>query len=140
MVDDAHISALHTENRTFPPSLEFAQNANAREWIYEHANTSRVGFWEEQALHLHWDKPFTEALDWSDAPVARWFADGTLNACDNAVDRHVREGRGARVAFHWEGEPGDTQTITYADMLTRVSKAANALESLGITKRVFRRS
>ncbi len=134
MVNEAHISALHTESRTFPPSLEFQQNANAREWIYEHANKDRTDFWAEQALRLHWDKPFTEKLDWSDAPVARWFADGTLNACDNAVDRHVREGRGERVAFHFEGEPGDTATITYADMLTRVSKAANALESLGVTK------
>ncbi len=134
MADDVHISALHSETRTFEPPAELAQHANAREWLYDYAAGDRPAFWAEQALRLHWDTPFTETLDWSGAPVARWFADGTLNACDNAVDRHVREGRGSRVAFYWEGEPGDTLTLTYDDMLARVSKAANALESLGITK------
>jgi len=83
---------------------------------------------------LSWKRPFTEILDWSDAPVARWFHDGTLNACYNAVDRHVSEGRGDRVAFHFVGEPGDTETITYADMLDRVQRAANGLLRLGVGK------
>ncbi|WP_084099487.1 acetate--CoA ligase [Demequina sp. NBRC 110051] len=139
MVNDAQTKSpalenLHTESRSFPPSIDFASQANARSDMYTRAAADRLGFWRDQAEHLHWDTPFTETLDWSDAPVARWFADGTLNACDNAVDRHVREGRGDRVAFHFEGEPGDTRTLTYADMQREVSKAANALESLGITK------
>ena len=135
MVNDAHtLENLHTETRAFPPSPEFAAQANAKAELYEQAAADLPEFWADQARELHWDKPFTETLDWSDAPVARWFADGTLNACDNAVDRHVREGRGERVAFHFEGEPGDTQTLTYADMQREVSKAANGLLSLGVVK------
>ncbi|WP_084079246.1 acetate--CoA ligase [Demequina sp. NBRC 110057] len=139
MVNDAQTKSpalenLHTESRSFPPSLEFASQANARSEMYTRAAADRLAFWRDEAERLAWDTPFTETLDWSDAPVARWFADGTLNACDNAVDRHVREGRGDRVAFHFEGEPGDTRTLTYADMQREVSKAANALEGLGLTK------
>jgi len=135
MVNEARtLENLHTETRSFPPSPDFASQANAKAELYERAAADRPAFWAEQARELHWDKPFTETLDWSDAPVARWFADGTLNACDNAVDRHVREGRGDRVAFYFEGEPGDTQTFTYADMQREVSKAANGLLSLGVNK------
>ncbi|GMA35274.1 hypothetical protein GCM10025876_14780 [Demequina litorisediminis] len=139
MVNDAQTKSpalenLHTESRSFPPSLDFASQANARSEMYTRAAADRLGFWRDEAQRLAWDTPFTETLDWSDAPVARWFADGTLNACDNAVDRHVREGRGDRVAFHFEGEPGDARTLTYADMQREVSKAANALEGMGLTK------
>src|SRR5690554_562881 len=135
MVNDAPtMSPEATLVETFASPPEFAAQANGQADLYTQASEDRLGFWEEQARRLAWDKPFTEVLDWSDAPVARWFADGTLNACDNAVDRHVREGRGDRVAFHFEGEPGDTRTVTYADMQREVSKAANALESLGVTK------
>jgi len=135
MADVAHTLAnLHTESRRFAPSKEFAAHANATERLYADAEADRLAFWAEQARALHWDTPFTEILDWSDPPVARWFADGTLNACDNAVDRHVREGRGDRVAFYFEGEPGDKEIITYADLKRRVSKAANALVALGVTK------
>ena len=138
MVNDAHHSAtlenLHSETRTFAPLVGFAAHANATSFEYQKAEADREQYWREAALRLAWKQPFTEILDWSDAPVARWFADGTLNACDNAVDRHVREGRGERVAFHFEGEPGDTQTLTYADMHERVQRAARGLESLGITK------
>ncbi len=125
---------LHTERRTFPPLVHFAANANATADEYDKAAADRLGYWADQARQLAWHTPFTETLDWSDAPVARWFADGTLNACDNAVDRHVREGRGDRVAFHFEGEPGDTQTLTYNDLHDRVQRAANGLLSLGIGK------
>ena len=135
MADVAHTLAnLHSETRRFPPPKEFAAQANAKERLYDVAARDRLAFWADQARSLHWDTPFTEVLDWSDAPVARWFADGTLNACDNAVDRHVREGRGDRIAFYFEGEPGDAEIITFADLKRRVSKAANALESLGVTK------
>lgn len=145
MVNDAHVPGgyapsrhtlenLHTEKRIFPPLVSMAAHANATSYEYKKAKADRLQYWREAALRLAWHEPFTEILDWSDAPVARWFYDGTLNACDNAVDRHVREGRGDRVAFHFVGEPGDTQTLTYSDMLERVQKAARGLESLGITK------
>ncbi|WP_278236305.1 acetate--CoA ligase [Isoptericola sp. AK164] len=123
---------LH-ETRTFPPSPEFAVQANAQPSLYEDAAADRLEFWARQARELvSWKTPFTETLDWSGAPVARWFADGTLNAAYNAVDRHVEAGNGDRVAIHFEGEPGDTRTVTYADLQREVSRAANALAALGV--------
>lgn len=124
---------LH-EERSFPPSPEFAAQANAQASLYEEAKADRLAFWARQANDLvSWRTPFTETLDWSNAPVARWFADGTLNAAYNAVDRHVEAGNGDRVAIHFEGEPGDTRTVTYADLQREVSRAANALNALGVT-------
>ncbi|WP_028045175.1 acetate--CoA ligase [Cellulomonas sp. URHE0023] len=124
---------LLTEERRFPPSPEFAERANAQQGLYAWANSDRPGFWAEQARELiSWEKPFEEVLDWSNAPFARWFADGTLNAAYNAVDRHVEAGNGDRVALHFEGEAGDTRTITYADLQREVSKAANAFTALGV--------
>ncbi|WP_084038781.1 acetate--CoA ligase [Demequina sp. NBRC 110053] len=135
MVNDVHTpSPAPSEQATFEPPADFAARANAQADLYDRAQQDRLGYWADQARELRWDTPFTEVLDWSDAPHAKWFADGTLNACDNAVDRHVREGRGDRVAFYFEGEPGDTRTLTYADMQREVSKAANGLASLGVTK------
>jgi len=138
MVNDAHgsptLENLFTETRTFPPLVSFAAHANGTAYEYKKAAADRLGYWREEALRLAWKEPFTEVLDWSDAPVARWFHDGTLNACDNAVDRHVREGRGDRVAFYFEGEPGDREVLTYNDVYERVQKAANGLLSLGLTK------
>lgn len=125
---------LHTERRSFAPLASFAAHSNATAFEYKKAEADPLEYWKEAARRLSWKEEFTEILDWSDAPVARWFHDGVLNACDNAVDRHVREGRGDRVAFHFVGEPGDTQTITYADMHERVQRAANGLLSLGIRK------
>lgn len=130
---DNGLENLLTEDRRFPPSPEFAAQANATQDLYAWANADPEGSWAEQArLLLSWSTPFTQTLDWSDAPFAKWFADGTLNACVNAVDRHVEAGNGDRVALHFEGEPGDTRTLTYADLLREVSRAANALESLGV--------
>lgn len=126
---------LLAEERRFPPSPEFVEQANARQELYSWARSDRLGFWAEQARALvSWETPFTQVLDWSAAPVAKWFHDGTLNACYNAVDRHVEAGHGDRVAFHFEGEPGDERTLTYADVLREVSRAANALEALGVGK------
>lgn len=134
MVKAAHtLENLHTERRTFKPPAALAAHANATSYEYKKAGVDRLEYWREAALRLAWHVPFTQILDWSEAPVARWFADGTLNACDNAVDRHVREGRADRVAFHFVGEPGDTQTLTYGDLHERVQRAANGLLSLGIT-------
>ncbi|MFE5341911.1 acetate--CoA ligase [Isoptericola sp. NPDC056578] len=125
---------LH-ETRAFPPSPAFAAQANAQPSLYEEAAADRLGFWADQARELvSWSTPFTQTLDWSEAPVAKWFADGKLNAAYNAVDRHVEAGLGDRVALHFEGEPGDTRTVTYADLQREVSRAANALTSLGVTK------
>jgi acetyl-CoA synthetase len=125
---------LH-ETRAFPPSAEFADRANARPDLYDAAKADRLGFWADRARELvTWRTPFTQTLDWSDAPVAKWFADGTLNAAYNAVDRHVEAGLGDRVAIHFEGEPGDTRSVTYADLQREVSRAANALSALGVGK------
>lgn len=129
----APVENLLTEDRRFPPDPDFAAQANARPELYAWAHADRLGFWAEQArLLLDWDTPFTEVLDWSGAPVARWFADGTLNACHNAVDRHVAAGNGDRVALKFEGEPGDRRDLTYADLKREVSRAANALAGLGV--------
>lgn len=108
--------------------------AHANE-LYAKAATDRLGYWAERARNeVHWDTPFTEVLDWTNPPFARWFADGTTNACYNAVDRHVEAGHGDRVAIYFEGESGDAQAVTYADMQVKVSQAANALEALGVVK------
>lgn len=124
---------LLTEDRRFPPSPEFVAQANAQQGLYAWANADRPSFWAEQARELlSWETPFEEVLDWSKAPFARWFADGTLNAAYNAVDRHVEAGNGHRVALHFEGEGGDTRTVTYADLQREVSKAANAFTALGV--------
>ncbi|CAN2172381.1 Acs Acyl-coenzyme A synthetases/AMP-(fatty) acid ligases [Candidatus Nanopelagicaceae bacterium] len=130
MTEDS-LSNLSHETRTFAPSAEFAAQANAKANLYDEAEADRLGFWENQAKNLHWDAPWTEVLDWQ-APYAKWFVGGKLNASFNALDRHVNEGRGSRVAFHFEGEPGDTRTITYSDLLVEVKKTANALLELGI--------
>ena len=130
MTEDS-LSNLSHETRTFAPSAEFAAQANAKANLYDEAEADRLGFWEKQAKNLQWDAPWSEVLDWQ-PPYAKWFVGGKLNASVNALDRHVNEGRGSRVAFHFEGEPGDTRTITYADLLVEVKKTANALTELGI--------
>lgn len=123
---------LLTESRTFPPSGEFAAQANAQPELYEEAKADREAFWAKQAERLHWDTKWTQVLDWSNAPFAKWFVGGKLNVAYNCVDRHVESGHGDQVAIHWEGEPGDSRAITYGELQREVSKAANALTSLGI--------
>jgi len=122
---------LSHENRTFPPSPEFAAQANAKKTLYEEAGRDPLAFWAEQADFLHWDRRWDQVLEWK-VPDAQWFRGGRINASYNCLDRHVLEGRGERVAFYFEGEPGDTRTITYAQMLIDVKKAANALLELGV--------
>ena len=117
----------------YSPPQGFAEQANATAELYDQAEADRLAFWAEQANRLHWATPFTEVLDWSQAPVAKWFADGQLNVAYNCVDRHVEAGNGDRVAIHWVGEPVDDQrTITYAELKDEVAKAANALTDLGL--------
>ncbi len=132
MTTEALSNLLHEERR-FPPSEEFAANAVAKADLYERAAADRLAFWEEQARALAWEKPWDRTLEW-DAPFAKWFSGGTLNVAYNCVDRHVEAGLGDRVAIHWEGEPGDTRTITYADLQRDVCKATNALIELGVAK------
>ena len=122
---------LGTENRKFPPTPEFAAAANAKADMYVEAKADRLAFWEKQAHALHWDEPWTQVLDWK-RPFAKWFIGGKLNASYNCLDRHVIEGRGDRVAFIFEGEPGDSRTYTYAQLLVEVKKTANALIELGV--------
>ncbi len=130
---DAFENLLH-EERKFPPMEEFAANAIAKADLYEQGKQGPE-FWAKQARELlTWHEDFSQALDWSDAPFAKWFVGGKINAAYNALDRHVEDGRGDRVAIHFEGEPGDTRSYTYAELTTAVKKAANAFESLGVSK------
>jgi hypothetical protein len=113
---------------TYPASEEFAAKAHATADLYWEAEVDQLGFWAKQANRLSWQTPFSEVLDWSEAPFAKWFVGGKLNVAYNCVDRHVETGNGDRVAIHWEGEPvGDSRSITYAELLAEVCRAADAL-------------
>jgi len=126
---------LSHESRYFPPSAEFAAYANGKAELYDEATADHEGFWAEKARsYLTWSKDFDKTLDWTDAPFAKWFVGGELNASYNCVDRHVEAGRGDKVAIHFVGEPGDTRDITYSDLLSEVQRAANALQNLGVRK------
>jgi acetyl-CoA synthetase len=131
MSHEALENLLH-ENRRFPPAEDFAGQAVAKADLYDAAEADRLAFWDAQARHLSWATAWSQTLDWSDAPFAKWFVGGTLNVAYNCVDRHVEAGNGDRVAIHFEGEPGDTRTLSYADLQREVSRAANALLSLGV--------
>ncbi|QKJ18774.1 acetate--CoA ligase [Microbacterium hominis] len=128
----SQIDHLLTETRRFAPSEEFAANAVADAALYAEAATDREAFWAQQARDLHWHTPFTEVLDWSTPPFAKWFADGELNVAYNCLDRHVAAGNGDRVALLWEGEPGDERRVTYAELTDEVKRLANVLEGLGV--------
>ncbi|GAA0459920.1 acetate--CoA ligase [Streptomyces sp. NPDC046215] len=126
------LANLLKEERRFAPPADLAAAANVTAEAYEQAKADRLGFWAAQARRLSWETEPTETLDWSNPPFAKWFADGRLNVAYNCVDRHVENGLGDRVALHFEGEPGDTRRITYAELQREVSKAANALTELGV--------
>ncbi|HVW80293.1 MAG TPA: acetate--CoA ligase [Mycobacteriales bacterium] len=126
------LDALLHETRRFEPAEELAREANATAETYAAASSDRLGFWEDQARQLTWDKPWEQVLDWQ-LPFAKWFIGGRLNACVNAVDRHVESGAGDKVAFHWVGDgERERRDVTYADLKREVSKAANALTALGV--------
>ncbi len=120
------------EGRRFPAPEQLAAQANVGPDVYERAAQDRLGFWAEAAERLTWAQPWDEVLDWSNPPFAKWFVGGKLNVAYNCVDRHVEAGHGEQVAYHWEGEPGDTRTITYQQLQDEVCKAANALVELGV--------
>jgi len=130
-------TALETfsqEDRLIPPPPDFAAQANARDpAIYERAERGLEGFWAEQARTLAWRKPFAKVLEW-EMPYAKWFGGGELNISENCLDRHVQAGKGTKVAYYWEGEPGDTRVITFKDLLDMTSRCANALKELGVRK------
>jgi len=128
------IENLLREARTFPPSEEFVQAATLNDpAVYEDADQDWQGWWETHARRLRWSKSWDTVLQW-DAPHAEWFVGGRLNAADNCLDRHIDEGHGDRVAYHWEGEPGDRRTLTYAQLRDEVARFANALKGLGVAK------
>ena len=128
----SQIDHLLTENRRFAPSPEFAADAVATAELYAQADADREAFWAEQARALHWHTPFTQVLDWSNPPFAQWFADGELNVAYNCLDRHVEAGNGDRIALLWEGEPGDSRRVTYAELTDEVKRVANVLTGLGV--------
>ena len=137
MSDDggAAIEDYYLEERLFPPP----RASPSRPWsptarIAERAEHDVEGFWAEQARALDWFDEWHTVLEW-ELPFARWFVGGTLNVSHNCLDRHVAAGLGERVAFHWEGEPGDTRTITYAELLAEVERFANVLKGLGVRAR-----
>ncbi|MGH2562288.1 MAG: AMP-binding protein, partial [Thermomicrobiales bacterium] len=130
----ATIAALLAEDRTFPPPSGFAASATVNDrGIYERAVADPEAFWADQAKMLDWFKPWDTVLEW-ESPFAKWFAGGQLNVSYNCLDRHVAAGRGDRVAYYWEGEPGDRKTITYRELLDDVSQCANALKELGVQR------
>jgi acetyl-CoA synthetase len=128
------VTETHTEApSSYAPPTQFVAQANAGDDLYRKAEEDRLAFWAEQANRLSWATPFSQVLDWSAAPFAKWFTDGKLNVTYNCVDRHVEAGNGDRVAIHWEAEQvGEGRTLTYSDLRTEVCKAANALTDLGL--------
>ncbi len=132
--ETAALEALSFEERRFPPPAGFAAQAN---WtdpaVYAEAERDLEGFWARHAESFQWSRRWTKVLEW-EIPYAKWFSGGMLNISENCLDRHVNAGKGAKVAYHWEGEPGDTRTITYADLLAMTQRCANALKELGVQK------
>jgi acetyl-CoA synthetase len=129
--DETLANLLH-EQRRFPPESGFTAQANATASDYEQSDADRLAFWARQAERLDWSQKWSEVLDWSNPPFAKWFVGGKLNAAYNCLDRHVVAGRGDKVAYYFEGEAGDTRTITYAQLTDMVCQAANTLTDLGI--------
>ncbi len=131
---EQHISALLSEQRVFEPPAAFVEHAVVKDpSIYERASADPEGFWAEQAERLDWFRRWDTVLEWN-PPWVKWFVGGTLNAAYNCLDRHVEAGGGDKIAYHWEGEPGDRRTITYAQLLEEVNRLANALKALGVRR------
>jgi acetyl-CoA synthetase len=132
-VSDDALSNLMHENRRFEPPADLAANANVKADVYAEADADRLAFWEKAAERLSWETKWDRVLDWDNAPFAKWFVGGKINAAYNCVDRHVEAGNGDKVAYHWVGEPeDDTRDITYAELKDLVCQAANALTDLGV--------
>ncbi|MGZ8624034.1 MAG: AMP-binding protein, partial [Actinomycetota bacterium] len=134
MSDERHIEGLLSEDRVFEPPAAFVERALVSDRsIYDRAEADFEGFWAEQAERLTWFKGWDSVMEW-DPPWVKWFSGGTLNASYNCLDRHVEAGGGDKVAYHWEGEPGEKRTITYRDLYEETCRLANALKALGVEK------
>ena len=130
---EQRLDAMLTEGAAFTPPATFASNALLTDdSAWQQADADPLGFWEQQARELHWQRPWDEVLDESNPPFYNWFKGGQLNASYNCLDRHIEAGLGERVAFHWHGEDGSTRTVTYSDLHRDVQRAANALKDLGV--------
>ncbi|MDF1740496.1 MAG: acetate--CoA ligase [Verrucomicrobiales bacterium] len=132
-----NIESLQTENRVFAPSAEFSAKAHVKsleeyDALHKRSVEDPDAWWSEQAENLFWQKKWDTVLDWSDAPFAKWFDGGKINASENCLDRHVRDGKGDQVAIHWVGEPGDKRDITFSELLADTCRFANALKARGI--------
>src|SRR5207245_9046606 len=125
------IETLQVEDRRYPPSPDFSRQANAKSEIY---HKGLEEFWTEESRRITFFEPWDKLYEWK-PPYAKWYLGGRLNACYNCVDRHVENGLGDKVAYHWEGEPeGDRRTITFADLQREVVRAANGFKALGIER------
>jgi acetyl-CoA synthetase len=135
MSDANAIDALQWENRRFAPSDAFKREALVTgTFLYDQADADYQGFWARQAGELlDWNTDWHTICEW-DLPFSKWFVGGQLNVSYNCLDRHVIAGRGDKVAFHWEGEPGDTRTVTYAELLDETQRFANVLKGLGVQR------
>ena len=123
------------EQERFPQPEGLEENAVVSDpEIYARAEADFEGFWAEQAEALDWDTKWDQVLDWSNPPFAKWFVGGKLNVSYNCLDRHVDAGHGDQIAFHWEGEPGDTRAVSYRELLAETCRVANALRSFGVEK------
>ena len=132
--DQQDIAALLSEDRVFDPPEAFRARALIQDRsVYDRAEADPEGFWADQAERLQWFKRWDRVMEWT-PPWVKWFVGGTLNASYNCLDRHVEAGGGDKVAYHWEGEPGEERTITYKELLDEVCKFANALKALGVRK------
>ena len=134
-MNEPTIEDYYVENRTFPPPQAFRDAALLDDASHhEEAAADYEAFWARQARELlTWDTDFHTTLNW-ELPYAEWFVGGRLNVSANCLDRHVEAGRGDRVAYHWEGEPGDTREITYAQLLDEVCRFANVMTGLGLRR------
>ena len=134
-VKDPELSALLHEDRVFEPPPEFRAKATVKDSsVYDEAERDHEGFWAAFAAELEWSRPWTQVLDWTEPPHAKWFVGGQINVSVNCVDRHVRTARRNKAAIIWEGEPGERRTLTYFDLYRQVSAFANVLKSLGVKK------
>ena len=138
MMNNQNITSLLQEDRLFEPSEQFKQNANfssKQEYddLRKHADEHPLEFWEQQAQNLHWFESWKTILEW-DYPHASWFKEGKINASYNCLDRHINSSHKDKIAIYWEGEPGDTKSLTYSELHKQVCKMANGLLSLGIKK------
>jgi acetyl-CoA synthetase len=137
------LEALLKEKRTFKPSKKLSENSNVRKWMKEKGISSlkellkkaedTEWFWDDAAMEMEWFKPYKKVLEWK-PPFAKWFVGGKCNIAYNAVDRHIESGKGKKLAFIWEGEPGDTRKLTYRELGKEVNRFANALKSIGVRK------